>query len=307
MKLYHASVYISHYHLNARIQRLADDREKAARLGCDHILESYHYINKGGFVRNIRRDGIRVFLDSGAFSAYTQGAKVNIDSYCRFIDRNRDIIVNDDGALCASVLDDITDPFKTYQNQTVMEQKGVRPLPCFHYGEDTRYLEHYIANYDYITLGGMVPISTNDLYKWLDDLWDKHLTDGAGRPRVRVHGFGLTTVRLMERYPWYSADSSTWQKTGSNGKLLVPRWGIVNVSNHPTQLKRFDLNHIAHMPEEARGSVLAEIAETGFDIKRLENSYASRWAFNLWAFNYIADRITNEQENRYVKEQQTFF
>ena len=80
--------------------------------------------------------------------------------YCRYIQKNEDIIEKVDGMTCASVLDGIGDPLKTYQNQKAMEGMGVVPLPCFHYGEDERYLDYYAANYPYITIGGMVPIST---------------------------------------------------------------------------------------------------------------------------------------------------
>jgi len=38
-----------------------------------------------------------------------------------------------------------------------------------------------------------------------------------------VHGFGLSALRLVLRYPWYSIDSTTWVMTGRMGAVFVPK------------------------------------------------------------------------------------
>ena len=83
------------------------DVEKEARLGVKHYLESYHYIYRESAVKKIRQDGKTVFLDSGAFSAYTKGVQVDLPGYCEYIKKNADIIQVIDSVLCASVLDGI--------------------------------------------------------------------------------------------------------------------------------------------------------------------------------------------------------
>jgi len=250
--------------------------------------------------------GSRVFLDSGAFSAFTKGVEVDIRGYCDYIKRNLDIIENVDGALCASVLDGIGDPLKTWQNQMAMEQMGVRPLPCFHYGEDERYLEWYIKNYDYITLGGMVPISTPQLFHWLDRIWDKYLTDGSGRPRLKVHGFGLTTQTLMERYPWYSVDSSSWVQIAANGNILVPGLGAMSVSTNSPSAKQYN-RHLNTIPDLQREGLVKRITEQGFDIERLQMEYVSRWTYNCWAFTYINENLLNTMPGTFKNEQMELF
>jgi hypothetical protein len=42
---------------------------------------------------------------------------------------------------------------------------------------------------------------------FLDDLFERGL---RRRPDLKVHGFGVTTWSLMQRYPWDSVDSSAW-------------------------------------------------------------------------------------------------
>jgi hypothetical protein len=43
-------------------------------------------------------------------------------------------------------------------------------------------------------------------------------------PKVKVHGFGLTSLPMMLRYPWWSVDSTSWVMTGRMGGIFVPRW-----------------------------------------------------------------------------------
>lgn len=293
MKLYLAGLYTSNFHKSSQLYARLDPAEKAARDGVRYFLESYHYIHRQAYVDKLRNDKVRVFLDSGAFSAFTKGVEVDLPGYCDYIKRNLDIIENIDGALCASVLDGIGDPLKTYENQMAMERLGVRPLPCFHYGEDERYLEWYIANYSYITLGGMVPISTPQLYHWLDRIWEKYLTDGSGRPRLKVHGFGLTTLSLMERYPWYSVDSSSWVQIAANGNILVPGYGAIPVSTSSPSIK--DANrHLETLTPVQREALVDIISKQGFDIERLKTEYVSRWSYNCFAFTQINRNIEDK-------------
>ncbi len=161
---------------------------------------------------------VDLFLDSGAFSAWSQGKEINIQEYIDFVKQHQDIIE------VYANLDVIGDPKATWQNQKTMEAAGLQPLPTFHYGEDIKWLKRYLkTGYDYIALGGMVPISTEGLIYWLDDLFQNHLCDQSGMPKVKVHGFGLTSLPLMLRYPWYSVDSTSWVVTGRMGSIYVPR------------------------------------------------------------------------------------
>lgn len=303
MKLYLAGLYTSNFDIGGRIFNRLTDREKEARTSVQHYLESYHYIHKQSMVDRIRKDGKQVFLDSGAFSAFTKGVEVDIKGYCQYIKRNEDIVEKVDGILCASVLDGIGDPLKTWQNQQQMESLGVRPLPCFHYGEDERYLEWYLERYEYITLGGMVPISTPQLIHWLDRLWERYLCDHSGNPRVRVHGFGLTSLPLMKRYPWYSVDSSTWVQWAANGMILIPHYGQVNVSSKSSS-RKIEGQHLNTYTPPQRQAVVEHIEALGFDQQRLQDEYISRWAFNVWSFPEEGEKSTMVN---YIRPQQELF
>ncbi len=246
----------------------------------------------------MRNDGARVFLDSGAYSAFTQKLTLSVENYCTYIRSTRDILRIEDGTVMASVLDGIGDPLQTYRNQLEMEQRGVRPLPCFHAGEDERYLEYYIANYEYITLGGMVGASTKTLAVWLDRIFDRYLVDGAGRPRVKVHGFGITAIPLMERYPWYSCDSSSWIQSAAFGTIVHPKHGPLSVSSKSPS--RHDKGqHISTLTAIEQDYLFQQLEANGFTYDRLSTVYESRAAYNLWAFGMIETYMNAAQSEKF--------
>lgn len=288
MKLYLAGLYTSNFDLHGRVYSRLDEREQEMRRSVDWFLESYHYIHREKAVQRIRREGVKVFLDSGAYSAMSQGVTIDLPRYCDYILKNLDIIECVDDQPLASVLDAIGDADGTWRNQRAMEDRGVKPLPCYHYGEPIEVLEYYIANYSYITIGGMVPISTPQLKLWLDRLWERYLTDEHGRPIVKVHGFGLTSLPLMMRYPWFSVDSSTWVQWAANGMVLVPgQVGQVDVSNKSSR-RKIRGQHMDSVAPLETTAIEASIRATGVDPERLRDLYYSRWAFNAFAFPYYA-------------------
>jgi len=300
VRLYQAGIYTSNFNLKGKVFSRLDDTEKWMRTNVEYFLESYHYIHSQRHVDRIRAEGVKVFLDSGAFSAFTQGVEIDIGEYCDYIHKNADIID------FPSVLDAIGDPEGTIRNQAEMERRGVNPLPCFHYGEPMELLQHYVANYDYITLGGMVPISTPQLKMWLDDIWENHLTDDSGVPLTKVHGFGLTSLPLMQRYPWFSVDSSTWVQWAANGMILMPtRTGQIDVSSKSSR-RKIPNQHLDSVSDIERIRIEDEIRGFCVDPDRLRDLYYSRWAWNAWAFPwYVKDK--HYDGDTFHAEQQGFF
>lgn len=305
MKLYIAGLYTSNFDLHGSLFSRLDEVEKKARLGVSYLLESYHYVHRQAAVDKMRRDGVKVFLDSGAFSAFTKGVTIDLVGYCDYIKRNADIIE------VASVLDGIGDPLLTWQNQLAMEAQGVRPLPCFHYGEDERYLEWYISRYEYITLGGMVPIDKTILVDWLDRIWDRYLVDGAGRPKLKVHGFGLTTANLMVRYPWYSIDSSSWVQQAANGNVVLTDYTdkasviYLPVSNASPR-RHVDGQHLTTMNPEHQRALTEHLRRSGFDLNKLSTEYLSRWAYNCASYDALGKRLTTEDFRFHAPQRELF-
>lgn len=298
MNLYLAAVYTNQYRAGQKQYPHFNERECQVVDNVPFILESYHYVNKQRFVDEMRDSGAKVFLDSGAFSAKSLGVDIDINEYCAYINRNRDILRYEDGIAMASVLDGIGDPLKTWQNQLYMEQQGATPLPCFHFGEDERYLEWYIQRYPYITLGGMVRTSAEDVMQWLDRMWSpKYLLDGSGRPRLKVHAFGVTTVSLMERYPWHSVDSSSWIQAASFGSIYTVEHGPISVSVHSPSRQEMG-RHLTTLSRIEREQVERELLAEGFTHERLSEIYQSRAAFNMLGYCKLNDVLNRHFAER---------
>jgi hypothetical protein len=157
-----------------------------------------------------------LFLDSGAFSAFTQGTTIDIDSYITFIKEFKDkvnVYVN---------LDVIGSAEDSWKNQEYMESKGLHPLPVFHLQDGIEYL-HRCLKYPYFCLGGMASgATTQQRLDFLDKCWDIICDTPDRLPKSKVHGLGMTSLDLLFRFPWWSVDSSSWLATGRFGGLFVP-------------------------------------------------------------------------------------
>lgn len=306
MNVFMAAVFSNSYMPGQnRYVKLTEHEQNLVR-GIPHILESYHYVGKQKFVDEMRVNNAKIFLDSGAFSAFTLGVDISVEDYCEYIKRNTDIIRVEDNVVMASVLDGIGDPLQTWRNQLEMELRGAKPLPCFHAGEDERYLEWYVKNYEYITLGGMVGSSTKQLCIWLDRMWDRYLTDGSGRARIKVHGFGITAIPIMERYPWYSCDSSSWIQSAAFGSIVTPDYGPLSVSEKSPS--RHDAGqHVTTLTPIEQDHILQYLENQGFTYERLSTVYESRAAYNLWGFGVINTMINAQHNEKYNERIQELF
>lgn len=225
---------------------------------------------------------VELFLDSGAFSAMTKKVHIDLDEYIEFIKKHEKYI-----SVYAN-LDVIDDPDATWKNQKKMEAAGLHPLPTFHYGEDEKWLLRYLDRYEYIALGGMVPISTRELSVWLDHLFATRICGRDGMPKVKVHGFGMTSLKLMLRFPWYSVDSTSWVMTGRMGGIYMPHWRNgeweysedsikVDLSSRSPTRKESGA-HISTLPPLHQKLVLRYIKEKGYhlgksDYKQVPEGY----------------------------------
>lgn len=230
-----------------------------------YLLESYLLFRKKNFKewhQNRKLLGRKLFLDSGAFSAFSRDEKINIDSYINFIKENKEYLEVYAG------LDVIGDYIATRQNIEYMESKGLSPLPTFHFGSPLEELERMVEKYDYIALGGLVPISMQraKLQNWLDICFS---IIGKKKPLTKVHGFGVNAFWAWKRYPFYSVDATSWLMGGKfrriiefNGKEFV----AYNKHSKDINLKTMK-THNSHYSELNRKNVLEYLKAKDFITK----------------------------------------
>ena len=171
-----------------------------------------------------------MMLDSGAFSAWTRKESIDLKAYIKFIKLWQPHLWQ------YVALDSIPGKLGTtrtqaevaasaqlsYDNLQRMKDAGLKPMPVFHQGESFEYLERMLADgEDYM---GLAPLKDNAMsiqLKWLDKVFTL-ITDDAGQPLVKTHGFGATHAAYMLRYPWFTCDSTTWLLTPAYGQIFVP-------------------------------------------------------------------------------------
>lgn len=171
----------------------------AGHAGFNTLLSFWYFKNQDVEELQAQLGGARIFVDSGAYTAKTQGADIDIEEYVAWLNKwapRLEAFVN---------LDVIGDAEATCRNQLAMEAMGVDCLPVFHGGEDWRYLEAYCEQHPYVALGGMVGFQGSGVMRWVAQCFEIGAKYGTA-----FHGFGQTSADMLAEFPWYSVDSSSW-------------------------------------------------------------------------------------------------
>lgn len=292
----HTKIYLAARYNGGRAdtRSLNPNQQAAAAEDYPYHLESYHYVGKGNCDDAIRYNGHKIFMDSGAFSMFTLGIDVNLEAYARFLTSRSDYIefASNVDAIGAGREGD------SYKNQKLLEDMGLKvPVHPVHHARDhdswlCRYLDE---GYGYIFLGGMVPETTGYLIDWLDHIWDKYLALPDGSPRVKIHGFGLTTFELMERYPWFSLDSTSWVQKSMFGMIFIDIGGkpkSLFISKQSPTTKIFDKSYWSldsFTQDELRKRIEAE----GFTVEELATMYGKRDAWNIRYYRRYMEKLTH--------------
>ena len=172
------------------------------------------------FAKHLTRPYPALFVDSGAFSAMTQGVVIDWRAYRDYIIAHRELMT------VYANLDVIRNPEATWANQQRLEDAGLFPLPVWHVGESWAWLEHYLERYTYIAIGGMVGYRLPVLMPWLVRAFK--MARQCTAPHPVFHGFGMTTWACLKTLPWFSVDSSSWGSAFRYGEmpLFDPQRGV---------------------------------------------------------------------------------
>jgi hypothetical protein len=150
---------------------------------------------------------------------------------------------------------------------------------------------------DYIGIGGLVGIPSGPRRAWLDRVFTR-ITDSQGWPLVKTHGFGMTAVPLIFRYPWYSVDSTTWIKITASGSVYLPalRDGEFVFDEIPTTVSVSNRNpkqsaggkHSNSMSESMRAILDRWLAFCGKTYAEVQDSYYHRATCNVTFFREVS-------------------
>lgn len=173
-----------------------------------------------------------VHMDSGAFTVWNTGGTFTVDDHIRKVEEfykkyhntfkelyfiSLDVIPGRPGVVPTQK--EIDDSAKqTYENYLKSKRSGVIPehlwLVTLHQHEDPQLILDYQKENDYVCISPANDQSNNGRSKWLDKVYA--LID----PKVKTHGLAVTGEIMLERYPWYSADSISWKLPRMFGQLF---------------------------------------------------------------------------------------
>lgn len=249
-----------------------------------------------------------MLIDSGAFSVAHAGATANMEQHIEYINQNDDFIEH------WVEMDDICmNPFdfeqvnkcadKSWQNYLYYLDKIKSPeklIPVFHHGEPYEKLERMLntripelgdkpAPYIGISRVHVGACTASNYIPYFENIF--RCVKNSINPNVKIHAFGITALKLLERYPFYSADSTSWLQTGAVGGIMTD-FGIVNVSDRSK-----DKSNIYNLSKDDRRLIEMYIQERGYNLEELSKDYKKRMIFNIdymqdWAEAYQYRPVT---------------
>lgn len=250
----------------------------------------------------------KLFVDSGAYTAFTQGSEVDIDEYIAYINsitNNIDLFAEVDKipgkkrGIPPTEEELLQAPEISWNNYLYMRSRVIHKnklLPIFHQGEDFKWLKNMLEWRDedgnpieYIGISGSKQLSAKERLTWYYKVFE--IIELSSNPKVKTHGFGTSSIKTLEMIPFTSSDATSWIRTAAFGSIMTD-FGIITLSG----VKQYEPDHIN--ADELGKEVLEQyLASYGFELEKLvhdtETTKANieRFKFNLvylqkWAESY---------------------
>lgn len=224
-----------------------------------------------------KQNKVRLFLDSGAYGAWSRGLSIDVKEYISYCKDNHELIhklVNLDvipgsfGRRDNTQAEVEKSAKLSYANQQTIKAAGLAPIPVFHQGERLHWLELMLRDGEpYVGLSPSKFVRVDEQMKWLDSVFNI-ICDKDGRPYVETHGFAATSFKLITSYPWRSVDSTTWSLTPGYGQIIIPGY------NHG----KFDYTHatrviMSGVPQKNKNSQEKQYEALGDGIRHAVEKY----------------------------------
>ena len=255
-----------------------------------------NYINSVKDIKNAK-----LFIDSGAWTAHSQGKEVDIDDYIKFLNEY------DEYFYIFAELDKIPGQFR---KPKTLEQKLEAPkiswdnylymkdrvksrdklLPVFHQGEDFKWLKNMLEythedTNTHIPYIGISPANDSSIpgkIAFIERCFE--IIKESSNPNVKTHAFGMTSLDVLEQYPFTSADSTSYLMCAINGSIMSD-YGIINLSN-----KRLYKDNAIFLEDK---KLLNEVvSKYGFTFEQLSEDIGNRAIYNM---KYLLDWCKNYQ------------
>ena len=161
-----------------------------------------------------------VLIDSGAFTTFTKGKKIDIYEYSDFIKSYTLKWKKKLKSINFINLDVIGDAEKSWKNQHKLEKLNVNTIPVVHLeGFKKKHLEKAHKEYDYFAVGGLVGKKRTQILMFLDYCFRVMFTYvKKGNKLPKIHLLGVGSEKILYRYPAFSCDSTRFMTVNRYGE-----------------------------------------------------------------------------------------
>lgn len=238
-----------------------------------------------------------LFIDSGAYSAHTQGIDIDVDEYLDFVNGI------DDKIIAVAQVDKIPGRFqqpktpedyiesvdRTWENFLYMHPRMKSPeklIYVFHQGEsfDTlrKILEWRDENGKPLQYLGISPsndrnVAEKDIY--LQEVYD--VIAKSDNPNIRTHLFGYTSLPGLPKFDWYTADSVSHRLRAAYNKVFTRKWGVISFSMTRNAKTKADLPFTEVCDKDTLKDLTAWVEDMGFTVDQLSTSSSVRTVLDI--------------------------
>lgn len=155
-------------------------------------------------------------LDSGAFS-YMSGAKCTKEMLIDYLEKYIDFINKYDIKYFFELdVDTIFGiEFVEQLRKKLETETNKKCIPVWHKGRGIEYFKKMCDDYEYIAIGGLVFHVKKQEYDLI-----RKMVLYAYKKGVKVHGLGFTKIKELDKYKFYSVDSTSWKKAAALGQQI---------------------------------------------------------------------------------------
>ena len=264
-----------------------------------HTLYNNNVLKKQGYNDAIKKgQDPFAFYDSQSFKDYLEG-------YIEFLHLHKHCLE------FYVTLDVIKNPQRTWDVLKYMESCGLHPMPVYHYGEDISWYKKMIDNYEYVGIGGLgQEISKTRFFPFADKLF-KMICNEDGTPRLKTHGFAVTSLEVLKQYPWHTTDSSTWTTLSRSGTVFIPKLNRqkaydflgIPVSVAVTEQRLKSKTHFNNLTPSVQKHILDYLGTLNLDLPKITEFFHFRDVANIRFFLQVEKELKVLYKQKFKYEQ----
>lgn len=186
-----STIYLA-WSINPTVARTLKDHTSEH---CD-LLVTFPYVEKYKQREREHKYNVRHrMLDSGAFSAWNSKKTIDIEA---LIEETKNPYWTE-----AVALDVIGDADASVKNAHYMRDRGAKVIPVFHIGDPWAHLVEYCRHFEKVGISCRFGEPARESMKFLDGCFARAWPH-------KFHSFGWVAREPLEKYPFHSADASSW-------------------------------------------------------------------------------------------------